>query len=263
MNPVIEVENVVTRLGGKLIHRGLNMTVNSGEIVSIIGGSGSGKSTLLREIIGLLEPESGTIKLLGVDVWKCSNEEQNLTRNRFGVLFQNGALFSALNVGENVAVPLREHTTLPDDLIDEIVELRLALVGLSPDTMVKMPSELSGGMRKRVALARALALDPEVVFLDEPTSGLDPINSRAFDELVKTLRDGLGITVIMVTHDLDSILAITDRLVVIDDGLILAQGSVEEVRKIDHPWISAYFSARNAIGSSDSKTNKPAIQEGH
>lgn len=242
--PAIVVENVVTRFGKHYVHKGLNFKVPAGEIVAIIGGSGSGKSTILKEIIGLLRPTEGKVSLLGCDVWSASQKELMALRRRFGVLFQNGALFSALTVAENVAVPLHEQLTLPEADVDAIVELRLGLSGLPPGTGAKMPSELSGGMRKRVALARALALEPEILFLDEPTSGLDPINARAFDRLVRTLCDSLGLTIVMVTHDLDSLLSITDRLIVLDEGKLLADGPVSEVSKLDHPWVSSYFSSR-------------------
>lgn len=246
LNPVIRVESVVTRFGEVLVHDGVSFSVEPGTVVALIGGSGSGKSTLLREIIGLLRPTGGRVYLFEKDVWDCSPEDLEGVRNRIGVLFQNGALFSALTVGENVAVPLIEQTDLPHDVISSIVQVRLALTGLSRETAEKMPSELSGGMRKRVALSRALALEPEVLFLDEPTSGLDPINARAFDRLVRTLSDSLGLTVFMVTHDLDSIISIADRLIVLGEGKVLADGDLAAVSRSEHPWIQTYFSARAA-----------------
>jgi phospholipid/cholesterol/gamma-HCH transport system ATP-binding protein len=241
--PAISVEEVVTRFGAATIHNGISFRVEAGTIVALIGGSGSGKSTVLKEIIGLIRPSSGRINLLGSDVCQASTHEMSALRMRYGVLFQNGALFSALTSGENIAVPLREQAQVSEALIKELVSLRLELVGLSAATAVKMPSELSGGMRKRVALARALALDPEVVFLDEPTSGLDPISARAFDALIRTLCDSLGLTVFLVTHDLDTILSITDQVIVLDRGKIIADGPIEEVRQVDHPWIKDYFSS--------------------
>ncbi len=242
---VIEVENVVTRFGDKVVHDGVTFSVRRGTIAALIGGSGSGKSTVLREIIGLLPPSAGKVSLFGKDVWQQEPEDLRMLRSRIGVLFQNGALFSALNVGENVAVPLEEQAAgFSDETIAAIVQLRLALAGLSADTVSKMPSELSGGMRKRVALARALALEPEILFLDEPTSGLDPINARAFDTLVRTLCDGLGLTIFIVTHDLDTLLSITDQVVVLDEGKVLIDAPVEEVVKLDHPWVQEYFSSR-------------------
>lgn len=245
---VIEVRDVYTRFGRKEVHSGISFRVERGTILALIGGSGTGKSTVLREIIGLLPPTAGKTFLFGRDVWSSSPEELAEMRNRIGVLFQNGALFSALNVGENVSVPLVEQTDLAPELISCISMLRLRLVGLSADTSSKMPSELSGGMRKRVALARALALEPEVLFLDEPTSGLDPIGARAFDQLILTLRDSLGLTVFMVTHDLDSIIGIADRVIVLGNGKITADGSVEEVMQNPDPWIQDYFSARRMAG---------------
>lgn len=239
----ISVEEVVTRFGTATIHNGISFRVEAGTIVALIGGSGSGKSTVLKEIVGLLRPSGGRINLLGTDVWEASPRETSALRMRYGVLFQNGALFSALTSGENIAVPLREQAHVQEARINELVSLRLELVGLSASTAVKMPSELSGGMRKRVALARALALDPEVVFLDEPTSGLDPISARAFDSLIRTLCDSLGLTVFLVTHDLDTILSITDKVIVLDRGKIIADGPIEAVRQVEHPWIKDYFSS--------------------
>ncbi|NIA19741.1 MAG: ATP-binding cassette domain-containing protein [Xanthomonadaceae bacterium] len=243
--PIIKVSELQTRFGSQVVHRNVSFSINSGSIVSLIGESGSGKSVLLKEIIGLLEPSAGSISLFGTDTRHCPEETLTAIRNRYGVLFQNGALFSALTVGENIAIPLKEQSDIPDDLIIPLVNLRLSLTGLSPEIRHKMPSALSGGMRKRVALARALALEPELLFLDEPTSGLDPINARGFDQLVRTLCDNLGLTIFMVTHDLDTIEGITDRLLVIGKGVILADGTLEEVKKSDDPWIKSYFSTRN------------------
>jgi phospholipid/cholesterol/gamma-HCH transport system ATP-binding protein len=242
--PIIEVKDIVTRFGETTVHDGVTFSITPGQIVAIIGGSGCGKSVLLKEAIGLLRPTSGSISICGHDVWSASEVELEELRKRYGVLFQNGALFSALTVGENVAVPLREETTLPPDVINAIVELRLGLSGLPVSVATKMPAELSGGMRKRAALARALALEPELLFLDEPTSGLDPINARAFDQLVRTLCDGIGLTVVMVTHDLDTLESIVDTVIALADGKVLAQGPVNEVAKVEHPWIKSYFSAR-------------------
>jgi phospholipid/cholesterol/gamma-HCH transport system ATP-binding protein len=241
---ILEVNKIETRFGKQYIHRGITFSIIESSVVAIIGSSGCGKSTLLREIIGLLRPSSGSISLLGTDVWRCNNRKLDELRRRFGVLFQNGALFSALTCGENIATPMVEQMSLPSEVLPELVQLRLGLTGLPPEISLKMPSELSGGMRKRVALARALALEPEILFLDEPTSGLDPISARAFDNLVQTLCKSLGLTIVMVTHDLDSIESIADRLIVLDQGKILADGLVSEVAKVDHPWIRSYFSAR-------------------
>lgn len=244
MAPVLSVDSVETRFGENWVHRGISFDVEPGTIVALIGGSGCGKSTLLKELIGLLRPTAGRLSVFGTDIWNSSIEELQRVRNRFGVLFQNGALFSSLSVGENIAAPLAEHLHLSPEYLKEIVQLRLALTGLSPETTLLMPSELSGGMRKRVALARALALEPELLFLDEPTSGLDPINARAFDRLVRTLSQSLGLTVFMVTHDLDSILSVTDRVIVLEGGVVLADGPVSQVRQVAHPWIQSYFSSQ-------------------
>jgi phospholipid/cholesterol/gamma-HCH transport system ATP-binding protein len=242
--PVIEVSNVVTRLSGALIHNGVSLSVARGEVAALIGGSGTGKSVLLKEIIGLIRPQSGGIKLFGEDVWSASEAQLMAMRRRFGVLFQDGALFSSLTVEQNVAAPLREHTTLAPRECLELARLKIALAGLPPSACEKMPSELSGGMRKRAALARALALDPELLFLDEPTSGLDPISARAFDRLIRLLSDSLGLTVFLVTHDLDTLLAMVDRIIVMAHGKVLGQGTVEDLKKIDDPWLRDYFSAR-------------------
>ena len=241
---VLEVDSVVTRFGRETIHDGVSFSMARGEVIALIGGSGTGKSVLVKEVIGLLRPRAGTIRLLGTDVWNSDRDAFNALRRRFGMLFQDGALFSSLTVAENIAVPFREHTDLPPDLVAALVGFKLALVGLPPDTGAKMPAELSGGMRKRVALARALALEPEILFLDEPTSGLDPIGARAFDSMVRVLSDSLGLTVFIVTHDLDTLLSIIDRVIVLSAGKVIADGSVAAVRALDEPWIRDYFSAR-------------------
>jgi len=244
MEPVLEVESVVTRFGAEMIHDRVSFTVARGEVVALIGGSGTGKSVLLKEAIGLIRPTAGTISLLGTDVWRLGAEELNALRRRFGMLFQDGALFSSLTVAENIAVPFRENTDLPMDLIAPLVGFKLALVGLAPDVGRKTPAELSGGMRKRVALARALALEPEILFLDEPTSGLDPVGARAFDALVRVLSESLGLTVFIVTHDLDTLVSIIDRAIVLSRGKVIADGPVSAVMQADDPWIRDYFSAR-------------------
>ncbi len=245
---VIEVRDISTTLGGSSIHRGLSLTVARGEVIALIGGSGSGKSVLLREIIGLLRPQSGSIELFGQSVLESSGEQMNLLRRRFGVLFQDGALFSSLTVEDNVATPLFEHTDLPHAICRQLARLKLALAGLPPDAAAKLPSALSGGMRKRVALARALALDPELLFLDEPTSGLDPISARAFDALIRLLADSLGLTVFLVTHDLDTLLSIIDRVIALSDGRVLGSGTVAELKRIDDPWLNDYFATRAPEG---------------
>jgi len=241
---VLEVDAVVTRFRADVVHDGVSFKVRRGEVVALIGSSGTGKSVLVKEIIGLLRPAAGTIRLLGTDVWGASQEQLNVLRRRFGMLFQDGALFSSLTVAENIAVPFHEHTDLPAALIAPLVGFKLALVGLPPETATKTPAELSGGMRKRVALARALALEPEILFLDEPTSGLDPIGARAFDHLVRVLSDSLGLTVFIVTHDIDSLLSIADRAIVLAGGKVIADGRVDAVMKLDAPWIRNYFAAR-------------------
>jgi phospholipid/cholesterol/gamma-HCH transport system ATP-binding protein len=245
---VIDVSDVSISLGGHPVHRGLSLSVARGEVVALIGGSGSGKSVLLREIIGLMKPQSGCIKIFGQSVWDRKPEQMSLLRRRFGVLFQDGALFSSLSVEDNVATPLFEHTKLPRVTCRQLARLKLAMVGLPPDAARKRPSELSGGMRKRVALARALALDPELLFLDEPTSGLDPISGRAFDALIRLLADSLGLTVFLVTHDLDTLFSIIDRVIVLSDGQTLGSGTVAELKHIDDPWLRDYFAARPSEG---------------
>jgi len=241
---VIDVESLVTRFGVATIHDGVSFTVRRGEVVALIGASGTGKSILVKEIIGLLRPAGGTIRLFNTNVWDTDNEELNVLRRRFGMLFQDGALFSSLTVAENIAVPFREHTDVPAHLIASLVGFKLSLVGLEPDTGAKTPAELSGGMRKRVALARALALEPELLFLDEPTSGLDPIGARAFDSMVRVLSEALGLTLFIVTHDLDTLFSIVDRVIVLSGGKVIADDRVDAVTRLDDPWIKDYFSAR-------------------
>jgi phospholipid/cholesterol/gamma-HCH transport system ATP-binding protein len=247
--PVIELDAVVTVLGGRKIHDGVSFNVRPGEVLALIGGSGVGKSVLLREIIGLLKPTSGSVRVFGESVWEITPWQMQALRKRFGVLFQDGALFSSLTVEQNVAAPLREHTSLPLLECLKLARLKLSLVGLPPDAAGKRPSELSGGMRKRVALARALALDPELLFLDEPTSGLDPISGRAFDHLIRLLSDSLGLTVFLVTHDLDTLFSIIDRAIVLCDGKVLGDGTIETLKTIDDPWLRDYFAARVGRGN--------------
>lgn len=241
---IIEVDNIVTRLAGAVVHDGISLNIEKGKVTALIGGSGTGKSVLLKEIIGLLRPQSGKIRLFGEDVWAVDEARLMALRRRFGVLFQDGALFSSLTVEQNVALPLREHTRLPPAECLELARLKIAMAGLPVSAGSKMPSELSGGMRKRAALARALALDPELLFLDEPTSGLDPISARAFDRLIRLLSDSLGLTVFLVTHDLDTLLSMVDKIIVLAHGKVLGQGSVEDLKEIDDPWLQDYFSSR-------------------
>jgi phospholipid/cholesterol/gamma-HCH transport system ATP-binding protein len=244
MEVVLQVDSIATRFGAETVHDGVSFSVKRGEVVALIGASGSGKSVLLKETIGLLRPTSGRIELLGQDVWAVGEGHRDALRHRIGMLFQDGALFSSLSAAQNVAVPLREHTQVPAALIAALVAFKLSMVGLAPEVGPKMPAELSGGMRKRVALARALALEPEILFLDEPTSGLDPIGARAFDTLLRTLCDSLGLTVFMVTHDLDTLLAIVDRTIALSGGKVIADGPVATVARSPHPWLRQYFAAR-------------------
>ena len=241
---VIAVRDVETSFGSNQVHQGVTFSVKRGTVTGLIGGSGTGKSVLLREIIGLLRPNAGQVIVLGVDVWKASDAQLEKLRSRWGMLFQDGALYSALTVEENVALPFVENTDIPEKFIRDLVDLRLCLSGLSPKVASKMPAELSGGMRKRAALARTLALEPEILLLDEPTSGLDPITARAFDHLIQTLVQSLGITVLLVTHDLDTIHGIVNDLIVLEQGKVLAQGPVEAVSKKSNKWIQEYFGAR-------------------
>jgi phospholipid/cholesterol/gamma-HCH transport system ATP-binding protein len=245
MDQVLDVRGIVTRFGSDSIHEGVSFSVERGQLVALIGGSGTGKSVLLKEMIGLLQPSAGSIRMLGTEVWQTDTAHMNDLRRRFGMLFQDGALFSSLSVAENIAVPLREHAHLDEVTIAALVGLKLSLVGLAADTCKKSPAQLSGGMRKRVALARALALEPEILFLDEPTSGLDPIGARAFDRLIRTLTDSLGLTVFMVTHDLDTLLSIVDRAIALAGGKVIADGTIASIVTADHPWIRQYFSARS------------------
>lgn len=242
MDEVLRVDAVVTRLGAQVVHDGVSFAVRRGEVAALIGGSGSGKSVLLREMMGLMRPSAGRIELLGTDVCTSAPAQLNALRRRLGVLFQDAALFSSLTVAENVAIPFRENTSLPLSMIAPLVGFKLALVGLPVNACSKAPAQLSGGMRKRVGLARALALEPEIVFLDEPTSGLDPVSAREFDQLVRVLADSLGLTVFLVTHDVDLLLSITDRVIALAGGRIVADGPVAEVKEAQHPWLRAYFS---------------------
>jgi phospholipid/cholesterol/gamma-HCH transport system ATP-binding protein len=239
--PVIEVQGLVSRFGPNVVHDGLDLTVRKGEILGLVGGSGAGKSVLLNTLIGLRPPEEGGVRVLGMDVYNASGAERRELERRWGVLFQSGALFSALTVRDNVAAPMREHTRLPGSLIEDLADLKIALSGLPPLAGSLRPAELSGGMRKRAGLARAIALDPELLFLDEPTAGLDPIGAEAFDTLIHTLSDSLGLTVFMITHDLDSLYALCDRVAVIADKKIVAVAPIAELERSPHPWIREYF----------------------
>ena len=239
--PVIEIEGLLTKFGEKVIHQDLNLKVMRGEVLGVVGGSGSGKSVLLNSIIGLKRADGGSVRVFGKDLLRASRRERGPIERRWGVLFQQGALFSNLTVRENVAAPMYEHTRMNRAAIRELADLKIALAGLPADAGGLRPSELSGGMRKRAGLARALALDPEMLFLDEPTAGLDPIGAAAFDDLILDLSRSLGLTVFMITHDLDSLYTITDRVAVIADKKIVAVAPVAELEHSTHPWIQDYF----------------------
>lgn len=239
--PVVSLRKVCTRFGSHVVHADLELEVLAGEILAIAGGSGSGKSVLLREMILLQRPTSGTIRLFGEDTAHLSHEQAHGLRRRWGVMFQHGGLFSSLNVRENVGLPLREHSTLDDAVIDEIADWKLSLTGLPPDAGSRAPAELSGGMLKRASLARAIALDPELLFLDEPTSGLDPASSAGVDELILRTHALYGLTIIMVTHDLDLLWQVSDRVAVLGEGRVVAVGTMEALSHDTHPIVQAYF----------------------
>ncbi|SFJ65644.1 phospholipid/cholesterol/gamma-HCH transport system ATP-binding protein [Bosea sp. OK403] len=242
----IRVRDLKVAFGDKVIMDGLDLDVMRGEILGFVGGSGQGKSVLTRTILGLVRKSRGTIEVLGDDVDGLDPVQRRALERRFGVMFQHGALFSALSVKQNIQVPMREYLKLSPALLDELAMVKLDLVGLKPDAADKAPSELSGGMIKRAALARALALDPEIVFLDEPTSGLDPIGAAEFDELIVTLKQTLGLTVFMVTHDLDSLYSACDRIAALADKRVVAVGTLATMLASDHPWVKAYFGGERA-----------------
>jgi phospholipid/cholesterol/gamma-HCH transport system ATP-binding protein len=238
---VISVRGLVVGFGAATVLDRVALDVLRGEILGFVGGSGAGKSVLMRTIIGLLPKREGTIEVFGTDIAGLDGRERRVVERRWGVLFQQGALFSSLTVRQNVQFPMREYLHLSPRLIDEIALAKLEMVGLDPGVAEKFPAELSGGMIKRVALARALALDPDIVFLDEPTSGLDPVGAAAFDELIRTLQRTLGLSVFMVTHDLDSLHAVCDRIAVLVDGRVIAAGPIEAMLASEHPWLKSYF----------------------
>jgi phospholipid/cholesterol/gamma-HCH transport system ATP-binding protein len=238
----IVIKGLKNTFGSQVVHEGLDLKVRRGEVLGVVGGSGTGKSVLMRSIIGLQVPDEGSIEVFGHEVVGSNPEDGLALRSRWGVLFQGGALFSTLTVGENVEVPLKQfYPEFLPELMHEIARYKVVLSGLPADTASKYPSELSGGMKKRAGLARALALDPELLFLDEPTAGLDPIGAARFDELVRELADPLGLTVFLITHDLDSLYAICDRVAVLADGKVIAVGTIPELLESDHPWIQEYF----------------------
>ncbi|MDP6564166.1 MAG: ABC transporter ATP-binding protein [Alphaproteobacteria bacterium] len=255
---IIRVRGLTTQFGDQVIHQDLDLDVRRGEILGIVGGSGTGKSVLLRTIIGLNRPRAGSIEVFGENLAELSPEQRLGLESRWGVLFQDGALFSSLTVAQNIEVPMKEHLGLPAELRDEIAALKIAMVGLPPEAGAKSPSELSGGMRKRAGLARSLALDPDLIFLDEPTAGLDPIGAANFDQLIRRLQTSLGLTVFMVTHDLDSLHAICDRIAVLAEKRVMVTGPMEEMLRHDHPWIREYFHgprARAALAATPSPTD--------
>ncbi|WP_303289696.1 ABC transporter ATP-binding protein [Marinobacter sp. SS5-14b] len=239
--PVIEVRGLSNRFGAHVVHDGLDLDLYTGEILGVVGGSGTGKSVLLRSIVGLNKPSAGHIRVFDVDLTELSGPERSLYEQRFGVLFQGGALFTSLNLVQNISLPLIEHAGLSRSDAEELSRMKLGLTGLPPDAALKYPAELSGGMIKRAALARALALDPEILFLDEPTAGLDPIGAAAFDELIVTLSDALGLTVFLVTHDLDTLYTTCDRVAVLSQQKVLVADTLDQVAQTSDAWVQEYF----------------------
>ncbi|MEE2692875.1 MAG: ABC transporter ATP-binding protein [Pseudomonadota bacterium] len=250
---IIEIRGLKTQFGDAVIHENLDLDVKRGEIIGVVGGSGTGKSVLMRTIIGLKRPSAGSIKVFGIDYFNADDETQLDIERRWGVLFQGGALFSSLTVAQNVMAPVHEHLKLPSALAQDIAALKISMSGLPADAGAKYPSELSGGMQKRAGLARALALDPELLFLDEPTAGLDPIGAERFDELIVNLKKSLGLTVFMVTHDLDTLHAACDRVAVLAEKRVIACGPLAEVRRDPHPWIQEYFGGPRGRAALDFK----------
>ena len=242
VEPIIKIRNLRNSFGEQVVHEGLDLDVRHGEILGVVGGSGTGKSVLMRSVIGLQRPDQGSVEVLGEDMIDRDEDEAKNIRRRWGILFQNGALFSTLTVAENVEVPIKEYFPyLKPPLLDEIAGYKIAMSGLPADAGPKYPAELSGGMRKRAGLARALALDPELLFLDEPTAGLDPIGAAGFDDLIRSLQKRLELTVFLITHDLDTLYTICDRVAVIADKKVIAVGTIPELLALDHPWIQEYF----------------------
>lgn len=243
---VLSVKDLTVGFGSNIVLDELNLDIYRGEILGFVGASGTGKSVLMRTVLRLLPRRSGNIRIFGMDFDKASETERLALDMKLGVLFQHGALFSSLTVMENIQVPMREYLDLPQAMMDELARLKIELVGLAPEAANKFPSELSGGMIKRAALARALALDPALVFLDEPTSGLDPIGAAEFDELIAKLRDTLGLTVYMVTHDLDSLFSVCDRIAVLGQKKVMVEGTIEDMLAFDDPWVQSYFRGKRA-----------------
>jgi phospholipid/cholesterol/gamma-HCH transport system ATP-binding protein len=257
---IIEVEGLRNVFGSQVVHDGLDLSVFRGEVLGVIGGSGAGKSVMMRSILGLKIPDAGTVRMFGEETTYLSAEQRKRFERRFGLLFQDGALFSSLTVAENVKVPLLEYYSLPQPFLDELAVLKIRLTGLPADAAHKYPSQLSGGMRKRAGLARALALDPEILFLDEPTSGLDPIGAAAFDELIRTLTDALGLTVFLVTHDMDSLYNLCDRVAVLADGRVLIADTIDVVERHPHPWIRGCFLGPRGRGAAMQSSSAAAPQ---
>jgi phospholipid/cholesterol/gamma-HCH transport system ATP-binding protein len=259
---IISIRGLKNQFGKQVVHEGLDLDVRRGEILGVIGGSGSGKSVLLRTIIGLQRPAAGRVEVLGTDVVRASRRQMNELRRRWGILFQDGALYSSLTVSQNVQTPLREFHDISHGLRCDLACLKISMVGLQPEAANKYPSELSGGMRKRAGLARALILDPDLVFLDEPTAGLDPVGAAAFDGLIRELQEVLGLTVFLVTHDLDTLAAICDRIAVLAENRIYAIGTLEEMMALDHPWIHEYFHGPRARAALDDHGTSQGAEHG-
>ena len=257
-----EARGLKTQFGTNVIHENLDFTLEAGEVLGLVGGSGTGKSVLFNTLLGLKNPEAGTVRLFGRDREKLGADEIEAINTRIGVLFQGGALFSSMTVRENIMVPMREHTDLPVPLMRELADMKINMVGLPMESATLSPSDLSGGMRKRAGLARALALDPQLLFLDEPTAGLDPIGAHAFDNLILELRDALDLTVLMVTHDLDSLYTICDRVAVLVDKHLPIVDSLENVVEYDHPWVQEYFGGPRSRAASTATNASKAGKNG-
>jgi phospholipid/cholesterol/gamma-HCH transport system ATP-binding protein len=258
---VVAMERIETRFGDHVVHSGVSLGVHRAEIFALIGGSGSGKSTLLREMILLHRPDAGSVRILGTDLEGLADKDALALRRRIGVLFQHGGLFGSLTVKENIGLPLREHTALADGLIDDIADWKLSMAGLGPEVAAQYPSELSGGMLKRASLARALALDPELLFLDEPTAGLDPVSADGVDELVRSLRDTFGLTVVMITHDLDLLWQVADRVAVLGQGKVQGVGTMTELSKMDNPDIRQFFDGPRGRAAKEQQAEPAAKPE--
>lgn len=261
--PPVEVRGLLSKFGDRVIHQDLDLVVPRGEVVGVVGGSGTGKSVLLNSIIGLRQPDAGSVKLFGQNIQYASRRKWTAIERKWGVLFQQGALFSSLTVKENVSAPLFEHTHMTRKEISELADVKIALAGLPPRSGALKPSELSGGMIKRAGLARALALDPELLFLDEPTAGLDPIGAAAFDHLIRELADSLDLTVFMITHDLDSLYTITDQVAVLAEKHVVAMAPVSELEKSEHPWIREYFLGPRGRAAARAQGLLPPAQGAH